>query len=129
VIFVRGRAGGTELTGTIYEPDEEAPTFRGAPDEGAPYTWVCDEFYEVSDALRAGDDRATQPRADPGGTVQEIDGRELRIAFESPLPRGFETREAALEAAREHVRTQFRRLGVPAADVAVAVDPAAGDEP
>jgi len=112
VIIVRGRAGGTELTGTIYEPGEEAPTFRGAPDEGAPYTWVCDEFYEV----------------DTGGSVQVIDGREIRIAFESPLPRGFDTREAAVEAAREHVRTQFRRLDVDAADVAVTVeDASAGD--
>jgi hypothetical protein len=28
------------------------------------------------------------------------------------MPRGFETREQALEAAREHVRTQFARVGV-----------------
>ncbi len=108
MILVRGRAGGTELTGTIYEPGEEAPSFKGAPDEGAPYTWVCDEFYEV----------------DSGGSAQTVGGRELRIAFESPLPRGFDTREDAVAAAREHVRTQFRRLDVPADEVDIETEPA-----
>lgn len=115
MIYVRGRAGGTELTGTIYEPGEEPPSFRGAPDEGAPYTWVCDEFYEV----------------DSGGSAQSVAGREIRIAFESPLPRGFDSREAALDAAKEHVRTQFRRLDVPAdaVDVSVEEGAASGDDP
>ncbi|MGM0447744.1 MAG: DUF7113 family protein, partial [Methanobacteriota archaeon] len=42
-------------------------------------------------------------------------------------PRGFDTREQAVEAARDHVRTQFARIGVDPADVAVevtAADPA-----
>jgi hypothetical protein len=96
MLLVRGHAGGTALTGTVYERGESAPTFRGAPDEDAPYVWVCDEFYEV----------------ESGGAVQRIDDREVQVAFESPMPRGFETREQALEAAREHVRTQFARVGV-----------------
>ena len=109
MLLVRGRAGGTSLTGTIYEPAEEPPTFRGAPDEAAPYTWVCDEFYAV----------------DSGGTVQEVDGREINVAFETPVPRGFESRERAIAAAREHVRTQFARLGV--ADPELSVEDATGD--
>ena len=103
MILVRGAAGGTELTGTIYERGEDAPRFRGTPDDGAPYVWICDEFYEV----------------DSGGSTQRIDGREVRIAFESPLPRGFETREQAIEAAREHIRTQFARIGVEDVEVEV----------
>lgn len=107
VLLVRGRAGGTTLTGTIYEPAEEPPSFSGAPDQEAPYTWVCDECYEV----------------ESGGAVQEIDGREIHVAFESPVPRGFETREAALEAATEHVRTQFARLGVGDPSLEVVTSP------
>jgi hypothetical protein len=37
------------------------------------------------------------------------------------MPRGFETRAAAIEAATEHVRTQFARLGVPVSEVDVEV--------
>ncbi|MFC4357198.1 hypothetical protein ACFO0N_04450 [Halobium salinum] len=96
MILVRGSGGGTALTGTIYERGETAPSFRGAPDEDAPYVWVCDEFYEV----------------ESGGSATVIDGKEIRIAFESPMPRGFETREQALDAAKEHIRTQFARVGV-----------------
>jgi len=43
------------------------------------------------------------------------------------MTRGFDTREAALDAAREHVRTQFARIGVDADRVDVEVtapDPA-----
>lgn len=105
MLLVRGRARGTTLTGTLYERGEEPPTFEGAPDEGTPYVWVCDAFYEV----------------ESGGTVQRIGDRELRVAFESPMPRGFETKERALAAAREHVRTQFVRVGVAEDDVAVEV--------
>ncbi|MBV0925102.1 hypothetical protein KTS45_12935 [Halomicroarcula limicola] len=105
MLLVRGTAGGTGLTGTLYEPGEDPPSFKGAPDEGSPYVWVCDAFYEV----------------ESGGQAQTIGDRELRVAFESPMPRGFETREAAIEAAKEHVRTQFARLGVEAADVEVTV--------
>ncbi|MFC7057421.1 DUF7113 family protein [Halovenus salina] len=96
MLLVRGSAGGTALTGTIYEEGEEAPQFSGSPDADASYVWVCDEFYEV----------------DSGGSSQVIDGQEKQVAFESPMPRGFESRTQALETAREHVRTQFARLGV-----------------
>jgi len=106
MLLIRGQAGGTELTGTLYERGERAPTFKGAPDEDAPYVWVCDAFYEV----------------ESGGTTQEIDGRELQIAFESPMPRGFDTREQALDAAKEYLRTQFARIGVDGEDVEVTVE-------
>ncbi len=106
MLMVRGRAGGTELTGTLYERGEQAPSFRGAPNEDAAYVWVCDEFYEV----------------DSGGTTQLINDREVNVAFESPMPRGFDTRDQALEAAKEHVRTQFARIGVTASDVELEVE-------
>jgi len=105
MLLIRGRAGGTALTGTLYERGERAPTFRGAPDESAPYTWVCDGFYEV----------------ESGGQLQQVGDRELRVAFEEPLPRGFETRQRAIGAAKDHVRTQFARIGVDAAEVDVEV--------
>ncbi|MFU8867201.1 hypothetical protein [Natronococcus sp.] len=106
MFIVRGRAGGTELTGTVYERGERPPSFRGAPDEDAAYVWICDEFYEV----------------DSGGSVQVVDGREVNLAFESPMPRGFDTREQALEAAEEHVRTQFARIGVDPESVELEVE-------
>ncbi len=106
MLLVRGRAGGTELTGTVYERGEEAPRFSGAPDGEAPYVWICDEFYEV----------------DSGGSRLELGGREIRVAFESPMPRGFDTREQALSAAKEHVRTQFARIGVEPEDVEIVVE-------
>ena len=96
MLLIRGSAAGTTLTGTLYEPDERSPRFHGAPDEDAPFVWVCDEFYEV----------------ESGGGLQRGGGEEKRVAFESPMPRGFETREQALAAAREHLRTQFARIGV-----------------
>lgn len=105
MLLVRGYGGGTGLTGTIYERGERAPSYRGAPDEDAPYVWVCDAFYEV----------------ESGGQAQVIDGRELRVAFENPAPRGFDTREQALTAAREHLRTQFARVGVPEDEVEIEV--------
>ncbi|RKD88103.1 DUF7113 family protein [Halopiger aswanensis] len=108
MIMVRGRAGGTELTGTLYERGERAPSFRGAPDQDAAYVWVCDEFYEV----------------DTGGSTQRVDDREVNVAFESPMPRGFDTREQALENAKEHIRTQFARIGVDPADVDLEVEKA-----
>ncbi len=79
-----------------YERGEDPPEYSGSPNDRAPYVWVCDEFYEVAS----------------GGAAQVIDGREIQIAFESPMPRGFDTRERAVEAAKEHVRTQFARVGV-----------------
>jgi hypothetical protein len=106
MLLIRGLGGGTGLTGTLYERGETPPTFRGAPDEEAPYVWVCDEFYEV----------------ESGGSVTNIDGREINVAFESPMPRGFETKEQALAAAKEHVRTQLARIGVPASEVRVEVE-------
>ncbi|MCU4924527.1 hypothetical protein OB905_00815 [Halobacteria archaeon AArc-dxtr1] len=106
MLLVRGRVGETELTGTLYERGERTPTFRGAPDEDAAYVWICDEFYEV----------------DSGGTSQLVDGREVNVAFESPFPRGFDTREQAIEAAKEHVRTQFARIGVDPKAVEIEVE-------
>ena len=96
MLLVRGSAGGTALTGTIYERGESAPSFTGAPDEDAAYVWVCDEFYEV----------------ESGGSSLEADGREINIAFESPMPRGFNTKERAVTAAKEHIKTQFSRIGL-----------------
>jgi hypothetical protein len=96
MLLVRGHGGGTALTGTIYEEGERPPRYRGSPRESSPYVWVCDEFYEV----------------ESGGQTQRVAGREIHVAFESPVPRGFEHRERAIEAARDHVRTQFARIGV-----------------
>jgi len=111
MLLIRGSAGGTALTGTIYEEGEEPPQYKGSPDTSAPYVWICDEFYEV----------------DSGGSTQCIDGREIQIAFESPMPRGFESLDRAIEAAKEHVRTQFARLDVAETEIEVEVveDPAA----
>ncbi|WP_152042836.1 DUF7113 family protein [Salinigranum salinum] len=106
MLLIRGHGGGTALTGTLYERGETPPSFRGAPDEQAPYVWVCDEFYEV----------------ESGGSQTTIDGREIHVAFESPMPRGFETKSQALTAAKEHVRTQFARVGVPASEVRIEVE-------
>jgi hypothetical protein len=112
MLLIRGSAGGTTLTGTLYERGEEPPSYRGAPDMDAAYVWVCDEFYEV----------------DSGGSVQQIGDREVNVAFESPMPRGFDTREAAVEAAKAHVKTQFQRIGVDAEDVELEVTKAEGNE-
>jgi hypothetical protein len=105
MLLVRGTVGGAGLTGTLYEPGEEPPSYRGAPDEGSPYVWVCDAFYEVTS----------------GGQRQRIGDREVQVAFESPSPRGFEDRDAALAAAKDHIRTQFARLGDDADAVEVTV--------
>ncbi|HKL30604.1 MAG TPA: hypothetical protein VJ898_15220 [Natrialbaceae archaeon] len=105
MLLVRGSAGGTALTGTIYERGERAPSFKGAPDEGSPYVWVCDAFYEV----------------ESGGAIQRIDDREVHVAFESPMPRGYDTRDDAIDAAKEHVRTQFARIGVDPETVEIEV--------
>jgi len=107
MLLVRGHGGGTALTGTVFERGEEAPTYKGAPDEDAPYVWVCDAFYEV----------------ESGGTAMELDGQEIRIAFESPMPRGFETRKQALAAADDHIKTQFARIGVDPKSVEIEVIP------
>jgi len=105
MLLIRGTTGGAGLTGTLYEPGESPPSYRGAPDDDSPYVWVCDAFYAV----------------ESGGQVQQIGDRELRVAFESPVPRGFDDREAAIAAAEEFVRTQFARLGVVGESVEVTV--------
>jgi hypothetical protein len=105
MLLVRGHAAGTDLTGTIFERGERPPSFKGAPDEDAPYVWVCDEFYEV----------------ESGGTTTTVGGEEIQIAFESPMPRGFDTLDQAIDAAKEHLRTQFARVGVPEDEVRVEV--------
>ena len=105
MLLVRGWAGDSALTGTIFEEGESAPEYSGSPNTDAPFVWVCDEFYEVQS----------------GGQTQTIEGRELQVAFESPMPRGFESREAALRAAKEHLRTQFVRLGVDGDEVEIEV--------
>ena len=105
MLRIRGSAGGTALTGTLYEPGEEPPVFRGAPDDKSPYVWVCDAFYQV----------------ESGGQTQQLDGEEIQIAFESPMPRGFDDRERAIESAQAHIRTQFARLGIAEADVDVEI--------
>jgi len=103
MILVRGSGGGTDLTGTVFERGEEPPTYKGAPNEDAPYVWVCDSFYQV----------------ESGGSALLVDGEEIRVAFEEPMPRGFDTKSAAVDAAKEHVRTQFARIGVDPDDVTV----------
>lgn len=105
MLLIQGSAQGSTLTGTLYEEGEEAPRFTGAPDGDAPFVWICDEFYEVAS----------------GGAVQSLGNREVNVAFESPMPRGFETRTRAVEAAKEHIRTQFVRMGVTAARVEIHV--------
>lgn len=101
MLHVVGRAGGTDLIAIIYERGEDAPSFRGAPDEDAPYIVLCDEFYEV----------------ESGGSTVEVDGTTIPIAFETPMPRGFETKNQALAGAKNHIRTQFARIGISEADV------------
>jgi hypothetical protein len=111
MLLVRGHGGGTALTGTVFERGEQSPTYKGAPDEDAPYVWICDSFYEV----------------ESGGSPMEIDGEEIRVAFEEPMARGFETRQQALTAAEDHVKTQFARIGVDRETVEIEVvskDPA-----
>ena len=105
MLTIQGSAGGATLTGTLYERGETPPRFRGAPDDDAAYVWVCDEFYEV----------------ETGGIAQTIDGRSIRVAFETPIPRGFDTREEAVIAAKEHIRTQFARIGVDPDTVEISV--------
>jgi hypothetical protein len=108
MLLIRGQAGGTTLTGTLYERGEDAPSFSGAPDEDAPYVWVCDSFYEV----------------ESGGQVQQIGSETVNVAFESPVAHGFETREAAVAGAKEHLRTQFARVGVAESGVEIEVQKA-----
>ena len=96
MLLIRGLAGGTGLTGTLYEPGETPPSYRGAPDVGAPYVWVCDEFYAV----------------ETGRQTLELDDGPVQVAFEQPAPRGYDNRERAVAAAKAHIREQFARIGV-----------------
>jgi len=105
MLLVSGHGGGTNLTGTIFERGEEPPAYKGAPDEDAPYVWVCDSFYQV----------------ESGGSPIKIDGEKIRVAFETPMPRGFETRSQAIEAAEDHLKTQFARIGVNSESVTVEI--------
>lgn len=106
MLIVRGIVDDVELTGTLYEPGERAPPFKGAPDEDAPYVWICDEFYEVQS----------------GGQSQHIAGQDVNLAFEHPMPRGFEDREQAIEAAKEHIRTQFARIGIDSEVIGIEIE-------
>lgn len=108
MLLIRGHVGEAALTGTLYERGEDAPSFSGAPDEDAPYIWVCDAFYEV----------------ESGGQLQRIGEKTVNVAFESPVAHGFETREAAIAGAKEHLRTQFARVGVAESDVEIEVQKA-----
>lgn len=105
MLLVQGSAGETTLTGSIYEPGEDPPSFRGSPDAEAPYVLLCDDFYAV----------------DSGGTIQHIDGREVNVAFESPILRGFDTRSDAIDGATTHIRTQFARIGLAESSVTIEV--------
>lgn len=96
MLLVCGLAGGTGVTGTLYEPGEEPPSYRGAPDAPAPYVWVCDSFYAV----------------ESGGQPLRLDDGVVRVAFERPSPRGFGDRETAVAGAKTHIREQFARIGV-----------------
>jgi hypothetical protein len=98
MLLICGLAGGTGTTGTLYEPDETPPSYNGAPTVGAPYVWVCDAFYRV----------------ESGGQSLTTDRGTIRVAFERPTVRGFEQRDRAIAAAKEHIRDQFSRIGVQA---------------
>ena len=104
MILVQGTVDDTTLTGTIFEPGESPPQAPGSPDTGSPYVWVCDSFYQVSS----------------GGQTQQIAGESIQVAFDPPQPKGFETEEAAITAAEEHLRTQFARVGVDRSDVDIS---------
>ncbi|MDY6779678.1 MAG: hypothetical protein SV760_03875 [Halobacteria archaeon] len=114
MILVRGTARGTTLTGRLYLPREEPPSYDGAPEVEASYVWVCDEFYEV----------------ESGGFEQTVGEEEVNVAFEPPSPRGYSNADEAISDAKEHVTTQFLRIGVSEEEVEVEVieDSEAGEE-
>ncbi|ERG96071.1 hypothetical protein [Haloquadratum walsbyi] len=96
MLLITGLAGGTGTTGTLYEPGETAPSYMGAPRSEAPYTWICDTFYQV----------------DSGGQQLDTDDGEIRVAFDRPTVQGFEQRDEAISAAKTHIHTQFSRIGI-----------------
>jgi hypothetical protein len=98
MLLIRGLAGGTGTTGTLYEPDENPPSYNGAPRIDAPYIWVCDTFYEVTS----------------GGHSLKLDRGTIQVAFEQPTVRGFEQRRRAIAAAKTHIKDQLSRIGIQA---------------
>ena len=106
MIFVRGWYEDTGLTGTIFEPDENAPTYDGSPNVRSPYVWVCDSFYAV----------------ESGGTTQEVDNKEVQVAFDPPVKKGFQNKESAMEGAKNHIRNQFLRLGLKEKEVEFEIE-------
>jgi len=105
VLQIEGRYADVALTGTLYEPGDDPPEYRGAPTPATDFVWVCDAITPVG----------------AGGVVQEIDGREVRVTFQRPAPRGFEDRGRAIDAAHDHLVEQFARLGVDPDAVTVSV--------
>lgn len=101
MILIRGWYKDTGLTGTLFEKGESPPSYSGSADTDSPYTWVCDSFYQVSS----------------GGTIQEIDGQKVRVAFERPILKGYRSKEMATDEAKEHIKTQFTRIGVNSEEV------------
>lgn len=105
MIHVRGVAGGTPLTGTIYEQDnpngERPPQFSGSPPIEAPYVSLCDAVYKVTS----------------GGVSQEIAGNTIQVAFEPPTKRGFNKETTAVTHVKDHIETQFIRIGLSEEDV------------
>ena len=96
MLLIRGLAGGTGLTGTLYEPGETPPSYRGAPDVGAPYVWVCDEFYAV----------------ETGGMRDRLVDGAVPAALRQPSPPGDEHPHRAAESPRAHIPEQGARGGV-----------------
>ncbi len=96
MLLLKGFAGGTGTTGTLYEPGESAPSYAGGPAVSAPYVWVCDAFYAV----------------ESGGRRLDTDQGTVRVAFERPTVRGFQDRDEAIGAGKAHIRTQFSRVGI-----------------
>lgn len=93
---ITGWVRGTGLTGTIFEPGEEAPKYKGAPDSSDSfYTFVCDSMYQVQ----------------TGGRIQYIGEEEINVVFEAPTIRLFDSMEEATEHAKSHITRQFSRLG------------------
>lgn len=96
MILVTGWYDDLGLTGTIYRPTEKTPHYDGSPDFGDSYVWICDSFYQV----------------ESGGVTQELEHRTVQLAFEQPVKKGFETYDGALSGAKQHIKTQFQRLGL-----------------
>lgn len=62
------------------------------------------------------------PEVQPGGQLQHIAGQDVHLAVEHPMSGGFEERKQAAEAAKEHVRTQFARIGIDSGDIEIEVE-------